>query len=57
MWQRLRGCGNQRQSTVNDGQLDCYSYCSSPPLQMCMMKGTGHDTNNPFPGYPFTLAW
>ena len=58
MWQSLKGCSGERESTVNNNNLECWSYCpdNDKRLQMCGMKGVGHDTNNPTQGYPFGLA-
>ncbi|KIY92431.1 hypothetical protein MNEG_15533 [Monoraphidium neglectum] len=60
MWKGLYGCGGQAdQLTWSDATTTCTSMCGAKQgeLDLCGMRGVGHDLNNPFQGYPFTVAW
>jgi hypothetical protein len=51
MWKGLYGCGGQAdQLTWSDATTTCTSMCGAKQgeLDLCGMRGVGHDLNNPF---------
>ena len=60
MWQGLYGCGAERaRQTWADATTTCSALCGGrhEQLELCGMRGVGHDLNTPFQGYPLGLAW
>lgn len=60
MWKDLYGCSSDADKQIwADATTTCSALCGGEgeQLELCGMKGVGHDLNNPFQGYPFTVAW
>lgn len=59
MWKELYGCAADPDTAVwSDTITSCTSLCAQPAqLELCMMKGVGHQLDIPYKGYPFTVAW
>ena len=60
MWKGLYGCGSEAdRATWSDATTSCSTLCGDRKqrLDLCAMKGVGHDLNNPHQGYPFSVAW
>jgi hypothetical protein len=62
MWKGLYGCAADGEKQVfSDATTTCSALCAGGEgkgeLQLCGMRGVGHDLNTPFQGYPFGLAW
>ncbi|KAI8462535.1 MAG: hypothetical protein J3K34DRAFT_447686 [Monoraphidium minutum] len=61
MWKDLYGCSAEGERQVfSDATTNCVALCgagAAAPLDLCGMRGVGHDLNTPFQGYPFGLAW
>lgn len=60
MWKRLYGCAAEGERQVfSDSTTTCRALCGArkEQLELCAMRGVGHDLNTPYQGYPFTLAW
>jgi poly(3-hydroxybutyrate) depolymerase len=58
MWKGLHGCGGARDVPGwTDRVTVCEELCAAPgQLQLCKMKGIGHELQRPFKGYPFRVA-
>mgnify|MGYP001811163654 CR=1 FL=1 len=60
MWKDLYGCSAEAERPLwSDATTNCVTMCGGrrERLDLCAMKGVGHDLNTPFQGYPFGLAW
>jgi len=60
MWKDLYGCSAEQDKQVwADETTTCTALCGArkEEVQLCGMKGVGHDLNTPFQGYPFGVAW
>lgn len=60
MWRELYGCtgDGERPAYADTTATSCTSLCAAPgQLELCMMKGIGHQLDIPYQGYPFTAAW
>jgi poly(3-hydroxybutyrate) depolymerase len=61
MWKDLYGCSADADRQVwADKTTTCTSLCDASKgrvLDLCGMKGVGHDLNTPYQGYPFSVAW
>jgi poly(3-hydroxybutyrate) depolymerase len=62
MWRDKYGCASDPTAanvwSSGDGITSCDSLCAKRGLlELCMMKGIGHQLDVPTLGYPFTAAW
>ncbi len=60
MWRGLYGCGGDgdRPSWSDGVATSCASLCAAPGrLELCMMRGVGHQLDVPHKGYAFGIAW
>lgn len=61
MWKELHGCAAdaERPGAFADATATtCSALCAKPgELELCQMKGIGHQLDIPYRGYPFSVAW
>lgn len=60
MWKELYGCSSEpNRKGWSDSTTTCTSMCGGKKarLELCGMKGVGHNVDTPVEGYPFTIAW
>lgn len=60
MWKGLYGCdADPNADGWSDATTTCTSMCGSRKglLELCEMKGVGHQLDVPYKGYPFSAAW